>query len=39
VNDFADPAKFPAEPLRQVRLKREDYSSKAGGTFKPTGTL
>jgi hypothetical protein len=39
VNDFADPAKFPAEPLRQVRLKREDYSSKAGGTFRPTGTL
>ena len=39
VNDFADPAKFPAEPLRQVRLKREDYFSKASGTFRPTPTL
>jgi hypothetical protein len=39
VNDFADPARFPSEPLRQVRLKREDYFSQASGTFKPTGTL
>ncbi len=39
VNDFADPAKFPAEPLRRVRLKREDYCSNAGGTFRPIGTL
>jgi len=39
VNDFADPAQFPAKPLRQVRLKREDYFSNAGGTFKPTGKL
>ena len=39
VNDFADPATFPAEALRQVRLKREDYFTKAGGTFRPIGTL
>ncbi len=39
VNDFADPAKFPDEPLRQVRLKREDYFGKASGTFRPTATL
>ena len=35
VNDFADPAKFPAEPLRQVRLKREEYFLRTSGTFKP----
>lgn len=39
VNDFANPAKFPAEPFRQVRLKREDYFSKASGTFRPTAAL
>jgi len=36
VNDFADPATFPANPHRQVRLKREDYFFEARGTFKPT---
>ena len=35
VNDFADPATFPAEPHRQVRLKREDYFASRNGTFKP----
>jgi hypothetical protein len=30
VNDFANPARFPAKPLRQVRLKREDYLSSDG---------
>jgi hypothetical protein len=39
VNDFADPAKFPAEPLRQVRLKREDYFSDVNGTFRPSRAL
>ena len=39
VNDFADPARFPAEPLRQVRLKREEYFTKHSGTFRPTATL
>jgi hypothetical protein len=39
VNDFADPAKFPLEPLRQVRLKREDYSTESTGTFRPTKKL
>src|SRR5512141_1358755 len=33
LNDFADPAKFPAQSLRQVRLKREDYFSEASGSF------
>lgn len=35
LNDFANPATFPAEPRRQVRLKREDYFSNQSGTFKP----
>ena len=39
VNDLANPASFPAEPHRQVRLKREDYFSNASGSFKPTGPL
>ncbi|MEK7685005.1 MAG: hypothetical protein AAB466_06260 [Verrucomicrobiota bacterium] len=39
VNDFADPAKFPADPLRQVRLKREDYFTQTSGTFKPVAPL
>jgi hypothetical protein len=39
LNDFADPATFPAAPRRQVRLKREDYFSRAGGTFKPMAAL
>src|SRR5687767_12124422 len=28
VNDFANPATYPANARRQVRLKREDYFSK-----------
>jgi hypothetical protein len=39
LDDFANPATFPAEPLRQVRLKREDYFSRQNGTFKPTACL
>jgi hypothetical protein len=39
LNDFADPAAFPAEPRRQVRLKREDYFSRQSGTFKPIAIL
>ncbi len=39
LNDFANPAIFPAEPLRQVRLKREDYFSRQSGTFKPIARL
>jgi hypothetical protein len=39
LNDFANPATFPAEPQRQVRLKREDYCSGQKGTFKPTTCL
>ena len=39
LNDFADPAKFPAEPLRQVRLKREDYFSETNGSFRPAATV
>jgi hypothetical protein len=39
VNDFADPARFPSEPLRQVRLKREDYFSKAAGSFRPAALV
>ncbi len=39
LNDFADPATFPAEPRRQVRLKREDYFSRRTGTFKPLAPL
>jgi len=39
VNDFADPATFPAEPQREVRLKREDYFSTGSGTFKPIAIL
>jgi hypothetical protein len=39
VNDLADPAKFPSEPLRQVRLKQEDYFSEVSGTFQPTAAL
>ena len=35
VNDLPNPATFPSEPLRHVRLKREDYFSKAGGSFRP----
>ncbi len=35
LNDFADPANFPALPLRQVRLKREDYFSECSGSFRP----
>lgn len=39
LNDFADPSRFPADPMRQVRLKREDYFSETSGTFRPTRTL
>ena len=39
VNDFPDPARFPSEPLRQVRLKREDYFLKAGGSFRPAAAV
>jgi hypothetical protein len=39
VNDFADPASFPAKSRRQVRLKREDYFSNESGTFKPSQAL
>jgi hypothetical protein len=39
INDFADPARFPAEALRRVRLKREDYFSETSGTFLPTAAL
>jgi hypothetical protein len=39
LNDFANPATFPAEPQRHVRLKREDYFSRQNGTFKPTARL
>lgn len=39
LNDFADPATYPAEPRRQVRLKREDYFSRQKGTFKPMAPL
>ena len=39
VNDFADPAAFPAKPARKVRLKREDYFGKRAGTFKPVGAI
>lgn len=39
INDFADPATFPAKPHRQVRLKREDYHSQHRGTFKPAAPL
>ena len=39
VNDFADPASFPANSRRKVRLKREDYFSDEGGTFKPSQIL
>ena len=39
LNDFANPAAFPAEPRRQVRLKREDYFSRLSGTFKPIARL
>jgi hypothetical protein len=39
LNDFADPATFPAEPRRQVRLKQEGYFSRQNGTFKPIAML
>jgi hypothetical protein len=39
LNDFADPASFPKAPVRQVRLKREDYFSHEGGTFKPLAAV
>ncbi len=39
VNDFADPATFPAKSRRSVRLKREDYFSAVGGTFMPLRLL
>ena len=39
LNDFADPAKFPAQPLRQVRLKREDYFSESSGSFRPATAI
>ena len=39
LNDFADPATFPAAPRRQVRLKREDYFSRQSGTFKPIAIM
>lgn len=39
LNDFADPATFPDEPRRQVRLKREDYFAHRSGTFKPVAAL
>jgi hypothetical protein len=39
MNDFANPATFPAQPQRQIRLKREDYFSSKNGTFKPTTCL
>lgn len=35
LNDFANPASFPANSKRQVRLKREDYFAGPNGTFKP----
>lgn len=38
-NDFADPACFPANSTRQVRLKQEDYFTPVSGTFKPTSSL
>ena len=38
-NDIADPAGFPAEPSRQVRLEREDYFTKQSGTLQPTAIL
>lgn len=39
LNDFANPATFPADPIRQVRLKREDYYSGQAGTFRPISRL
>lgn len=39
LNDFADPAKFPSAPLRQVRLKREDYFSETIGSFRPAAPI
>jgi hypothetical protein len=39
LNDFANPSAFPAEPHRQVRLKREDYFSSQSGAFKPTAPV
>lgn len=39
VNDFPDPAKFPSAPLRQVRLKREDYFSATSGSFRPVAAV
>jgi hypothetical protein len=39
VNDFADPARFPGESVRQVRLKREDYSDTRTGSFKPLAAI
>lgn len=39
LNDFADPATFPAASRRQVRLKREDYYSSSSGTFRPAAVL
>lgn len=30
-----NPATYPLGTVRNVRLKREDYYSKSGGTFKP----
>jgi hypothetical protein len=39
LNDFSNPATYPAKPKRQVRLKREDYFSQQNGTFKPIARL
>jgi hypothetical protein len=39
LNDFANPATYPAKSQRQVRLKREDYFSRQNGTFKPKSSL
>jgi hypothetical protein len=39
INDFADPANYPANPERQVRLKQEGFLNSKQGTFKPTAAL
>lgn len=39
VNDFADPARFPSQGRRYVRLKREEYFTPKRGTFKPEAVI
>ncbi len=39
LSDFAEPTKFPAQPLRQVRLKQEDYFSESSGSFRPAAAV